>query len=311
MGFKLSDLNPIKAIEHGISHLNGLVGWEKPGDGPGLNINANFSTPITDEKTQQAINTTAYMENRGNDMFGNTTAYNENENQDQSWWDRNKDWIIPTATTIATTSAGLYYNNKLQKQQNQFNAEQAQINRDYQTQMANTAHQREYADLLATGLNPVNTATGGGGAATPGGGQASSAEPAYMDNGTMANTALSLAETMKVLNENKYISAEKKAQIGNTASDTVLKQTQAEETKANTEKIKADTEYIQKQYKLLSYEEQKQIYNLMVQYEKAQNQEERERLNKEFMKTKFGQFASKYVGGLLREVGQLLVPLIK
>lgn len=55
----------------------------------------------------------------------------------------------------------------------QFNAEQAAINRDWQAQQSSTAHQREVQDLIAAGLNPVLSASGGNGAATGSGATAS------------------------------------------------------------------------------------------------------------------------------------------
>lgn len=42
-----------------------------------------------------------------------------------------------------------------------FNASQAQINRDWQEYMSGTSHQREVADLIAAGLNPVLSANSG------------------------------------------------------------------------------------------------------------------------------------------------------
>lgn len=64
-----------------------------------------------------------------------------------------------------------------QRQQNalamDFNAQEAQKNRDWQKMMSDSAHQREVADLIKAGLNPVLSASGGNGASVGSGAQAS------------------------------------------------------------------------------------------------------------------------------------------
>lgn len=59
------------------------------------------------------------------------------------------------------------------REQMAFNSEQAQISRDWQEKMSNTAHQREVKDLLAAGLNPILSANSG--ASSPSGATASGA----------------------------------------------------------------------------------------------------------------------------------------
>lgn len=55
----------------------------------------------------------------------------------------------------------------------QFNRIEAKKNRDWQEMMSNTAHQREIKDLMAAGLNPVLSAMNGNGAAVTSGATAS------------------------------------------------------------------------------------------------------------------------------------------
>ena len=105
---------------------------------------------------------------------------------------------------------------------NAFNAEQSSINRDYQTQMSNTAVQRRSTDMLAAGINPILAA--GDPASSPSGSSASGVMPqthaaqvAPVDGLTSGiSTAMHALELKQAIQKSQ-------AEIANISADTALK----------------------------------------------------------------------------------------
>lgn len=73
-----------------------------------------------------------------------------------------------------TTNANevMSYNWAAMQAQQDFNAEQAKLNREWQEKMSNTSYQRAVKDMVAAGINPILAAQNGG-ASTPSGSSAS------------------------------------------------------------------------------------------------------------------------------------------
>lgn len=84
-----------------------------------------------------------------------------------------------------------------QQQTNIMNAEEALKTRAWQTWMSGTSHLREVADLRASGLNPILSATGGGGASTPSGATATMLNP-YEGTAGAVNEARRINEIEKI-----------------------------------------------------------------------------------------------------------------
>lgn len=88
--------------------------------------------------------------------------------------------IAGTALSTFGSLGATWLNNKWnnshltgkEQEQNAFNAQQAELNRDFQQQMSNTANQRAVADMQSAGLNPALMYGNGSAASTPTGSNA-------------------------------------------------------------------------------------------------------------------------------------------
>lgn len=123
------------------------------------NVNKTYNTYIPLVNSGKSAN--------DNSLFGSTNEYDAILNRIKSVSDSN------TAKSAQLAAEQRDWQARQNKIAMDFNAAEAAKNRDWQAMMSNTAHQREVNDLVAAGLNPVLSATGGNGAAVTSGASAS------------------------------------------------------------------------------------------------------------------------------------------
>lgn len=85
--------------------------------------------------------------------------------------------IFSSSTSASNTQAQIAAQQQSQQQSEQFNASQAQLNREFQDKESSTAYQRASADMRSAGLNPMMMASGGMSASSPSGSTASVGTP--------------------------------------------------------------------------------------------------------------------------------------
>lgn len=147
----------------------------------------------------------------------------QQQQQKPGFWD----YATPILTGVGSAAVTGLYNNYVLNKQNSYNKAEAEAQRNYETQMSNTAYQRQAADMAAAGLNP-HLAGGQGGSSTPTGVAATSGSGLPLDVTGAVNAATNAALL--------------KSQIKNMEADTALKGAQSGKTEAETKMTEVMTD---------------------------------------------------------------------
>lgn len=104
------------------------------------------------------------------------------------FWNKIKDFFSPGTGMLKNLVSGQVFNSIMNKytgagltgaeqEANAFTANEAEKQRQYETEMSNTAYQRQVADMQDAGINPALAMSGSSGASTPSGSAAQSVSP--------------------------------------------------------------------------------------------------------------------------------------
>lgn len=128
------------------------------------------------------------MTNVYNSLLSNASAsQSANNSQAQSWngYSASSNGSSNNYNEGGTYGSGAQatgWSLEMMREANEFNAEQARLNREWQEHMSSTAYQRGMQDLKKAGLNPILAYTQGGASTPAGGGTSSAMGTAYTDN---------------------------------------------------------------------------------------------------------------------------------